>query len=315
VAFDGGTGGTSGLWASRNDGKTWFDTGGRTFGRHTTFVYLKNGSILGYGGKNTDIDLFMPRSISHDNGKTWEKSKSSLPCLGGGQRPSMIRLASGRLFYVGDFAGRKKGQPEGFTETGAFAALSDDEGETWRIKKLHGGNTRDPEGDPVEIKTVGYVTACQSPNGVIHIVTSRNDPTMHIELNEAWVLQGEDAESSGTVGNTANALLESVKEYSENHPDGSPRVTWRAGTSGDGRYLLHGTETWYYENGQKQWELTYCSGRKVGTETYWASNGAKQWSWSKSEDGNKAWTVWKTNGEIKAESLWRDYRLLNYKLG
>jgi len=32
----------------------------------------------------------------------------------------MIRLASGRLFYVGDFYARKKGQPEGSTETGAY---------------------------------------------------------------------------------------------------------------------------------------------------------------------------------------------------
>ena len=310
IGFDGGTGGTSGLWATRNDGKTWFDTGGRTFGRHTTFVFRKDGSILGYGGKNTHIDLFMPISLSHDNGKTWERSKSPLPCLGGGQRPSMIRLASGRLFYVGDFAGRKKGQPEGFTETGAFAALSDDDGETWQLKKLLSGNTYDLEGNPLEVRTVGYVTACQSPNGLIHVVTSRGNPTLHIELNEAWILNEDNAEPSGEVG----IEPDSVKEYGESYPSGKIKATWNAGTGEDGRYLLHGTETWYYENGQKQWEFTYLNGRKVGTETCWSRDGVEQRKWSSREDGTRVLTIRGIDGDVKAESIWRDDWLISYEL-
>ncbi|MGH9665180.1 MAG: SUMF1/EgtB/PvdO family nonheme iron enzyme, partial [Bryobacteraceae bacterium] len=38
-------GGESVLWASSDNGVTWHDTGGRTAGRHTTFVLLKDGSI------------------------------------------------------------------------------------------------------------------------------------------------------------------------------------------------------------------------------------------------------------------------------
>jgi hypothetical protein len=33
---------TSELFASPDDGKTWYDTGGRTYGRHSTFVLLDN---------------------------------------------------------------------------------------------------------------------------------------------------------------------------------------------------------------------------------------------------------------------------------
>ena len=33
------------LWASKDNGETWFDTGGRTAGRHTAFIVLKDGSI------------------------------------------------------------------------------------------------------------------------------------------------------------------------------------------------------------------------------------------------------------------------------
>ena len=42
---------TSVLFATRNDGRTWFDTGGRTGGRHTTVAIGKDGSLIGFGGK------------------------------------------------------------------------------------------------------------------------------------------------------------------------------------------------------------------------------------------------------------------------
>ena len=87
----------------------------------------------------------------------------------------MIRLASGRLFFVADLFGRKTSGPKGEL---AFVALSDDDGRTWKTRPIPG------------IKTVGYVTATQAPNGVIHIVTSKSEPERHIELNEQWVFEG-----------------------------------------------------------------------------------------------------------------------------
>src|SRR4051794_10071459 len=81
-------GASSMLWASENDGRTWRDTGGRTFGRHTTFVLLRDGRILGMGGKNAHIDGYMPRSISSDGGKTYHVSRTPFPALTSGQRPS-----------------------------------------------------------------------------------------------------------------------------------------------------------------------------------------------------------------------------------
>jgi PA14 domain len=49
-------GGSSVMWASRDGMRTWHDTGGRTLGRHTNVVLLKDGRILGMGGKNAGID-------------------------------------------------------------------------------------------------------------------------------------------------------------------------------------------------------------------------------------------------------------------
>ncbi len=158
-----GSGGSSVVFASHDDGKTWRDTGGRTAGRHTTLVLGKDGSLIGFGGKNTNIDGFMPKAVSRDGGKTWSKSKTPFQPLGSGQRPSIVRLASGRLFFVADLFDKKKLGAKG---AGAFVALSDDDGETWRTRHLPG------------ITTVGYTTATQGPNGVIHIVTSKNKPDL-----------------------------------------------------------------------------------------------------------------------------------------
>ncbi len=72
----GGSGSISAVWATHDDGKTWYDTGGRTAGRHTTIVMARNGDILGFGGKNSAIDGRMPLAISSDGGKNWRKTKT-----------------------------------------------------------------------------------------------------------------------------------------------------------------------------------------------------------------------------------------------
>ena len=80
------------LWKSFNNGKTWIDNGGRSGGRHTSFVLLNNGDILGMGGKSSELDGYMPKSISSDKGKTWEVEKTPFSPLGSNQRPTVVRL-------------------------------------------------------------------------------------------------------------------------------------------------------------------------------------------------------------------------------
>jgi formylglycine-generating enzyme required for sulfatase activity len=315
LGIDGGTRGTSALFVSRNNGRTWFDPKGRTRGRHATFVLLDGGKILGYGGKLAHVKGFMPKNISKDWGRTWEVSKAPLPSLGNGQRPSLIKLASGRLCYASDFQNSRPDLRYGpYKESGAFVGLSDDNGETWRIKKLIGGNTRDLDGKPVDVRTVGYVTMCQSDNGLVHLVTSRNGTDLHIEFNEAWVLQDDEAAKTAVAKDQAKMVPDTLKKHSENYPDGKPKVTWTAGVGEDGRYLLHGKETWYHENGKKQWEATYDGGCKVGTETYWCKDGSERWQWEYGEDRNNVWVVRKPSGKPKAVSCWRDGRLISHKL-
>ena len=313
VGVDGGTGTSSELFASDNNGRTWYDTGGRTLGRHSTFVTTNDGGILAYGGKNVHLDGYMPINVSSDGGKTWEVSRSPMPSLGGGQRPSLIRLASGRLFYVGGSRqGREDRVPKRYLgKRYGVVALSDDDGRNWIMRKLVGGQIRDEAGESIEVGGVGYVTACQAANGIIHVVTSH--PSRHFELNEAWLLEG--AGDSMDYGDTVNMVPGSVSQYRENYPSGKLKATWSAGSGDDGRYLLDGTETWYYENGQKQWEVTYRSGRKIGIETYYNVDGGKEWKWSRTEEGTGVWTVWRRDGNLKAVSRWRGNKLLSYELG
>ncbi len=304
IASD-GAGGSSVLWASADNATTWYDTGGRSGGRHTTFVLLKDGSILGMGGKNTDIDGYMPKSISKDGGRTWNVSKTPFAALASNQRPCIIRLNSGRLFFCSDFQKRGGAQPSGIKEKGALVALSDDEGETWQIKKLPGA--QEHERDKPWGETIGYSVARQAPNGVIHVITTMNNPCLHFEMNEAWILSDtnrltNDSEiitsKTGTPGKT--------REYRESYPDGSPRITGSAVIIEDGCYLLDGTETWYYPGGAKQYQAKFAQGHKTGKETVWRPDGTREWEWHHNEDGTAFWTQWWPNGTVKSVSTWEN---------
>jgi hypothetical protein len=68
-----GWGRTSMLWrSSDNGGLSWTDQGGRTSGRHSTIVPLNTTArCLSLGGKDTQINGYMPQNISTNWGVTW----------------------------------------------------------------------------------------------------------------------------------------------------------------------------------------------------------------------------------------------------
>jgi formylglycine-generating enzyme required for sulfatase activity len=296
-----GAGGESVIFASADEGKTWRDTGGRTAGRHTTLVLGKDGSIIGFGGKNTNINGFMPKSVTRDGGKTYEVTPTTFLPIGSGQRPSVLRLASGRLFFVADYDEKKVKRPR---KEGAFAALSDDEGMTWRVRTLAPAMV---DSVSVPVTTVGYTTACQSQNGLIHVVTSHNDPDVEIELNETWVLAGDSAAPP-----ESNVVRSgSVREYRDNGTNGREKVVWNAGIAQDGTYRLHGKQAVYYPNGDVKWETTYDAGRKTGTETYWYRKGRKKWERRYSADGTWQWLRWDESAKLISSSVWRGKKLIS----
>ncbi len=305
VASD-AAGSSSVLWASDDAGKTWRDTGGRSAGRHTTYCLLKDGGILGMGGKNSHLDGFMPCVVSHDGGKTWEKSKTVFPALANNQRPSLLRLQSGRLFFAGDFQDIRGQQPSGVTRRGSYVALSEDDGNNWRVKRLIGTQPHETLGALNGADTLGYSAASQAPNGMIHLITSMNQPCLHFELNEAWILAPDAPRPGDTVlMKSAATQVAAAKEIRELYSRGKPRAVWAGGVADDGRFLLHGKETRFYPDGQKQYEAAYQLGRKTGTETLWREDRTVEWQWQYASGGTNAWTCYWPSGIKKSEAHWR----------
>src|SRR5947207_170567 len=74
---------------------------------------------------------------------------------------------------------------------------------------------------PTNAATLGYSVARQARNGMIHLITSMNDPCLHFEFNEAWLF------SDAPTTNSDNELMRSnskgvadVKAFTEKFHDG-----------------------------------------------------------------------------------------------
>ena len=296
---DDGNGSVSAVWGSHDNGTTWYDTGGRTAGRHTTIVLAKNGDILGFGGKNSNIDGRMPLATSSDGGKTWHKSKTPFDQLLSGERPSVIRLASGRLFFVADYNPKNE---KHIHKDGAYVALSDDDGKTWKQKRL-----------PDDILTVGYVTATQGPDGTIHVVTSKNTVNYEIELNEAWVMSDSTAATPVGVPGDDAMHHHTVKEHSINRLDPYPviRAEWTDARAPDGRVLLEGRRIFNYPSGIPQWTSEFHLGQNVDTETYYQADGSKLWEKTYAPGGAWIWRIFDAKGTVTSESHWRNKTLIS----
>lgn len=196
--------GPSAIHVSRDRGKSWSDPGGDVRGIHAGVTELKDGRLLALG-RGQAIDGKMPASISEDGGKSWTYQATPFPPIGSGQRLVLLRLREGPImtitFTSGDrrkpLAGNmtfqgKNGQE--FTGHGMFAAISTDEGATWSVRKLltpgagefdGGGHTRAFTASPTRAEHAGYLAATQSPDGVIHLISSR----LHYRFNLAWLNQ------------------------------------------------------------------------------------------------------------------------------
>jgi hypothetical protein len=202
------------------------------------------------------------------------------------------------LFFVSDAYLHKANRPppDGWKGgDGCFVALSTNQGASWRIKPLP---VQLPNHERGTHGTLGYVTARQAPNGVIHILATETQPCLHYELNEAWIVSDKGDLAPETSGGV-------VKKFSENHPNGQLRAQWSARICPHGRYLLDGIETDFYETGAKQHEVIYVNGRKSGEETFWSPDGQVLWTWQPELKANEAkWTQFWPHGRPKSESSW-----------
>lgn len=218
---------------SKDGGKSWVDSwdgaplpefkeGGKgttIAGIHAGVVSLKDGSLMALGRGNSLKDKTgrkrMPMSLSTDLGKTWTYYASEFPPIDGGQRLVLMRLKEGPLLLV-SFTDHPQRTPEAergmeFTDDegnrfkgyGMYAALSYDEGKTWPVKRLlTDGQERFLNGgawtgfftmDATHAEPRGYLAGTQSPDGVIHILSSR----LHYRFNLAWLIRKPVGAESG----------------------------------------------------------------------------------------------------------------------
>ncbi|HEY1717550.1 MAG TPA: exo-alpha-sialidase [Verrucomicrobiae bacterium] len=294
-----GDGAKSFLWRSDDNGIHWQQMAGRTGGRHSVIVPLDDkGDLLSIGGKNASTNGWSPENFSTNCGVTWSQSiPSPFPPLGSGQRPSLIRLADGNLFFVSDAYLHKLIRPPPTNwnfGNGAFVAISTNNGTSWRIKTLP---VQLPNHERGTNGTLGYVTARQAPNGVIHILTTETQPCLHYELNEAWIF----SDAGDIAPENSDGIIKKFE---------TARATWSARICPNGRYLLDGLETDYYsnrnyENPRKEYQVNWVNGRKTGEEIFWAPNERKIWTWQHNLENNTAtWTQFWPNGKRKLESNW-----------
>jgi hypothetical protein len=184
LCCDAGPDGEAGtaLHVSKDGGKTWKDTGSRIAGIHAGLVELADGRLMAFGRGNA-IDGHMPCSISEDGGKTWSYNATQFPPIGSGQRLVLKRLQEGPLMLCS------------FGDNGLYVALSYDEGATWPVNKLlTDGKTRTLDGgawtgtftlDATHAEPKGYLACTQSPDGTIHLLSSR----VHYRFNLDWIRQ------------------------------------------------------------------------------------------------------------------------------
>jgi hypothetical protein len=214
-------GGGTALWMSADDGAAWRISQGVVLGIHGGVVQLKDGRLLGLGRFKTPVangavtGKRMPQSISADMGRTWSYADSEFPPISGGQRLVLMRLREGPILLASftDFIrAAREGEAKGILLTdasgkerrvyGMYAALSFDEGATWPLKRLvtaggpprqmdGGGNTHEFTMDDNHAEPGGYLAATQTPDGVIHLISS----ALHYRFNLAWLKQPMPAES------------------------------------------------------------------------------------------------------------------------
>lgn len=189
------------------------DSGPSIAGIHAGIVELSDGSLMALGRGNPVVasegpfagKARMPLSISSDRGRTWTYHASPFPPIDGGQRLVLLRLREGPIMLV-SFTDHPQRTPEDdrgmlFTRRdgsqyrgyGMYVALSYDEGKTWPVLRLltdgkerfldGGAWTGFFEADPTHSEPRGYLCGTQSPDGMIHILSSR----LHYRFNLAWI--------------------------------------------------------------------------------------------------------------------------------
>jgi formylglycine-generating enzyme required for sulfatase activity len=199
----------SGLSISRDNGRTWIETGRDRRGSddvrpggkgpfiagiHSPIVELADGRLMAYARLSAEepaqkrFELKMPLSYSSDLGETWQWEVSEFPIVSNTQRPAMLRLKEGPIVLCSftDEARKPKAERVGlnfkciggdYTGIGLYAAVSYDEGKTWPDRRLVAKD------GVTQAHINGYLAMTQTRDGRVQLITSKD----HYVFNLEWV--------------------------------------------------------------------------------------------------------------------------------
>lgn len=201
IVFGADAGRGSTVYVSRDEGRTWADSGGHIRGIHAAIAEGRDGRLIAYG-RGEEIDGFMSVSYSHDLGKNWKSEPSIFPPIGGGQRAVLLRLKEGALFFASFAEDVNNFQPSSNeyarrAVSSLFGAVSFDEGKTWPLRRVISPGIEDRPAETINGGRIrmsanwsepqGYLSVCQSRDGVIQLLSSIS----HYAFNLAWLKQGQ----------------------------------------------------------------------------------------------------------------------------
>lgn len=159
---------------SDDDGKTWYASGPLLgFGAiQPAVVRRDNGELVAYMRDN-GMENRIQTSVSKDDGLTWGPV-TAMEFANPGSGLDAVRLANGHwaMIYNDEREGRNR----------LAVSISDDEGKTWKWKRML---EDEPKG------SYHYPAIIQGKDGTLHAVYSYDDESgesmKHAAFNEAWV--------------------------------------------------------------------------------------------------------------------------------
>ena len=102
-----------------------------------------------------------------------------------------------------------------------------------------------------------------------------------------------------------------VTKHIEKWPNGKLKAEWSTARASDGRILLEGPQTFYFEDGARQWTANFHLGRKIGDEIFYRADGSREWEKTYGADGQWTWQLFDAAGKQTAESHWRGKTLID----
>jgi predicted neuraminidase len=144
-------------------------------------VRKNDGTLVAYLRDNGPPPKRAHISFSRDDGETWTPARDT-EILNPGASLEVIRLANGHWIMVSNDLEQKR--------YSLLAAISDDEGATWKWQRHLDGSPSQPGNNEYH-----YPSVIQAKDGAIHVTYSyfvaEGKSIKHVRFDEAWVKAGD----------------------------------------------------------------------------------------------------------------------------